>query len=107
MSPNLQKLLFGPQSNVDIPLQIKWFKGGKELETDKYPITHTDGVITIEIMNSMPADSGKYKCVATNSLGSDTTECVVICEGMYECIGEKVEKTSLKSNSMSYLQAPT
>ena len=88
-------------------LQIKWFKGGKELETDKYPITHTDGVITIEIMNSMPADSGKYKCVATNSLGSDTTECVVICEGMYECIGEKVEKTSLKSNSMSYLQAPT
>ena len=61
--------------------QIKWFKGGKELETDKYPITHTDGVITIEIMNSMPADSGKYKCVATNSLGSDTTECVVICEG--------------------------
>ncbi len=56
-------------------------KGGKELDSSKYPITHTDGVITIEIINSQPGDSGKYRCVATNDLGSDTTDCVVIVEG--------------------------
>ena len=60
---------------------IKWFKAGKELDSDKFPITHTDGVITIEIINCQPSDSGKYKCVATNSLGSDSTDCVVIVEG--------------------------
>eukprot|EP00088_Acartia_fossae_P029114 TRINITY_DN2992_c0_g1_i3.p1 TRINITY_DN2992_c0_g1~~TRINITY_DN2992_c0_g1_i3.p1 ORF type:complete len:1274 (+),score=352.65 TRINITY_DN2992_c0_g1_i3:337-3822(+) len=60
---------------------IKWFKSGKELDANAYPITHTDGVITIEIINCQPSDSGKYKCVATNSLGSDSTDCVVIVEG--------------------------
>ena len=61
--------------------QIKWLKAGKELDPAKYPITHTDGVITIEIINSQPGDSGKYRCVATNDRGSDTSECVVIVEG--------------------------
>jgi len=59
---------------------IKWLKGGKELDPTKYPITHTDGVITIEIINCQPGDSGKYRCVASNALGSDSTECVVIVE---------------------------
>ena len=56
-------------------------KGGKELDPAKFPITHTDGIITIEIINAQPADSGKYKVVATNELGSDASECVVIVEG--------------------------
>ena len=60
---------------------IKWYKAGKELDASKYPITHTDGVITIEIINCQPSDSGKYKCTATNSLGSDSTDCVIIVEG--------------------------
>ena len=51
------------------------------MDPDKYPITHTDGVITIEIINAQPADSGKYKVVATNTLGSDSSDCVVMVEG--------------------------
>ncbi len=83
---HIVKHIFNAQQyTTSINPQIKWLKGGKELEASKYPMTHTDGVITIEIMNSMPADSGKYRCVATNSLGSDTTECVVICEGKNFC----------------------
>ena len=62
-------------------IQIKWYKGSKELDPETYPITHTDGVITIEIINSQPGDSGKYKCVASNSLGSDSSDAVVIVEG--------------------------
>ena len=70
--------------------QIKWLKAGKELDPAKYPITHTDGVITIEIINSQPSDSGKYRCVATNDRGSDTSECVVIVEG--ESVSSLVSK---------------
>ena len=57
------------------------FQSGKPLDSSIYPITHTDGVITIEIINCQPSDSGKYRCTASNSLGSDSTDCVVIVEG--------------------------
>jgi hypothetical protein len=67
--------------------QIKWLKGGKELDPAKFPITHTDGIITIEIINAQPGDSGKYKVVATNEMGSDASECVVIVEGKHFCKG--------------------
>ena len=67
--------------NINLLFQIKWYKGSKELDAETYPITHTDGVITIEIINAQPGDSGKYKCVASNSLGSDSSDCVVIVEG--------------------------
>merc|ERR1719431_308128 len=76
---------------------IQWFKSGKPLDSDKFPITHTDGVITIEIINCQPSDSGKYKCVATNSLGSDTTDCVVIVEG-----NNMSEEQKMMSDSILY-----
>ena len=63
---------------------ITWTKSGKPLPSDLFPTTRTDSVITIKIINCQPSDSGKYKCVATNSLGSDTTDCVVIVEGEYK-----------------------
>lgn len=60
---------------------VKWFKGNKELTKSDYTMSHADGVVTIEIVNCKPGDSGKYKCVATNHLGTDETSCVVIVEG--------------------------
>lgn len=44
-------------------------------------MTHTDGVVTVEIVDCKPEDSGEYKCVATNKHGTDETACVVIVEG--------------------------
>jgi hypothetical protein len=45
-------------------------------------MTHSDGLVTMEIVDCKPEDSGKYRCVATNIHGSDETSCVVIVEGM-------------------------
>ncbi|ODM93780.1 Twitchin [Orchesella cincta] len=55
---------------------VKWYKGSRELGRNEYTMTHADG-----ILDCKPEDSGKYRCVATNALGSDETSCVVIVEG--------------------------
>ncbi|XP_059218729.1 twitchin isoform X21 [Stomoxys calcitrans] len=61
---------------------VKWYKDGRELSKYEYAMTHSDGVVTMEIIDCRPSDSGKYTCKATNCHGSDETECVVIVEGI-------------------------
>jgi len=48
----------------------------------EYNMTHADGLVTMEIVDCKPEDSGKYRCVAANMDGSDETSCIVIVEGM-------------------------
>lgn len=59
-------------------------------------MTHADGVVTMEIIDCKPEDSGKYRCVATNIHGKDETSCVVIVEGKF---GKKKE---IKKNDGKY-----
>ncbi|KAH8269759.1 hypothetical protein KR018_000421 [Drosophila ironensis] len=60
---------------------VKWYKEGRELSKYEYAMTHSDGVVTMEIIDCKPSDSGKYSCKASNCHGTDETECVVIVEG--------------------------
>lgn len=60
---------------------VKWYKDKRELSKYDYSMSHSDGVITMEIVGCRPSDSGKYTCVATNPHGQDETSCVVIVEG--------------------------
>jgi hypothetical protein len=62
---------------------VKWFKEKRELTKYEYNMTFADGLVTMEIVDCKPEDSGKYRCVATNIHGSDETSCVVIVEGMF------------------------
>lgn len=62
------------------PPTIKWYKEKKELSKYEYTMSHSDGVVSMEIVDCKPSDSGKYRCVATNKHGSDETSCVVIVE---------------------------
>lgn len=64
------------------PPSVRWFRDSRELSKHEYAMSHSDGVVTMEIIDCRPSDSGKYKCVATNCHGSDETSCVVIVEGM-------------------------
>ncbi|XP_050099300.1 twitchin isoform X8 [Anopheles aquasalis] len=58
----------------------KWYKNGRELSRYEYTMTHTDGVVTMEIIDTKVEDCGEYKCVAVNHLGKAETSCVVIVE---------------------------
>lgn len=60
---------------------VKWYKDRRELSKYEYSMTHSDGVVTLEIVDCKPNDSGKYSCIATNEHGTDETSCVVIVEG--------------------------
>ncbi len=62
---------------------VKWYKDKRELSKYEYSMTHSDGVVTMEIIDCKPSDSGKYSCIATNCHGTDETSCVVIVEGKY------------------------
>merc|ERR1719369_851141 len=60
--------------------EVKWYKDGRELNKNTFTQTFSDGVATLEVTNVSTADSGKYKCVANNSHGTDETSAVVIVE---------------------------
>lgn len=60
---------------------VKWYKDKRELSKYEYNMTHSDGVVTMEIVDCKPEDSGKYSCIATNCHGTDESSCVVIVEG--------------------------
>lgn len=68
------------------PPTVKWYKDREELSKYHYPMTHADGVVTMEIIDCKPEDSGKYRCVATNIHGKDETSCVVIVEGNLDLV---------------------
>lgn len=60
---------------------VKWFKDRRELSKHEYSMSQSDGVVSMEIIDCKPGDSGKYSCQATNAHGTDETSCVVIVEG--------------------------
>lgn len=86
---------------------VKWFKDKRELSKYEFSMSHADGVVTMEIVDCKPEDSGKYRCVATNKHGSDETGCVVIVEGT----GSTAEQTQianqiLHSGDRKYIEQP-
>lgn len=86
---------------------VKWFKDRRELSKYEYSITHSDGVVTLEIIDCKPEESGKYSCVATNRHGTDETSCVVIVEG--EVVSQEQAQLAhnfLYSGDRKYIESP-
>ncbi|CAG4977771.1 unnamed protein product [Colias eurytheme] len=53
---------------------LKWYKNGVPIDDkQKYKIKFADGLITMELLNAIPSDSGDYSCTVENEHGSVTT----------------------------------
>ncbi|XP_023937954.2 uncharacterized protein LOC112045836 isoform X2 [Bicyclus anynana] len=53
---------------------ISWYKNGKLLDNkQKCRTKYVDGLITLEILNVVPGDSGEYSCTVENENGSITS----------------------------------
>ncbi|XP_055385446.1 twitchin isoform X34 [Condylostylus longicornis] len=86
---------------------VKWYKENRELNKYEYSMTHSDGVVTMEIVDCKPSDSGKYRCVATNCHGTDETECVVIVEGEWVTPEQaQLAHKFLYSGDRKYIEQP-
>ncbi|XP_023314705.1 twitchin isoform X11 [Trichogramma pretiosum] len=86
---------------------VKWYKNSKELSRFDYTMTNADGVVTLEIVDCKPEDSGKYSCVATNCHGTDETNCVVIVEGSGETEEqEQLAHDFLHSGERRFIEKP-
>ncbi|ERL85176.1 hypothetical protein D910_02598 [Dendroctonus ponderosae] len=86
---------------------VKWYKDKRELSKYEYSMSHSDGVITMEIQGCRPSDSGKYTCIATNKHGQDETSCVVIVEGQTSTEEQtKIAERILYSGDRKYIENP-
>lgn len=57
------------------PNEVKWLKDGQPLEDDKKytsRLNQKTGLYELVIHDTVPSDSGEYRCVATNSKGHDS-----------------------------------
>ncbi|XP_050361303.1 titin-like isoform X2 [Nymphalis io] len=53
---------------------VTWYKNGKELDNKhKFRSKFVEGLITLEILNAIPSDSGEYSCNIENENGSITS----------------------------------
>uniref|UniRef100_A0A915Q578 non-specific serine/threonine protein kinase n=1 Tax=Setaria digitata TaxID=48799 RepID=A0A915Q578_9BILA len=86
------KLICNVQGNP-VP-KISWFKDGLPIDVDRTHLTYRSGVCTMELFSSRVDDAGTYRCEATNSLGTDYTECTITVQGRS---GETVPIKPLRS----------
>lgn len=86
---------------------VKWYKDRRELSKYEYSMSNADGVVTMEIVDCRPEDSGNYSCVATNCHGTDDTNCVVIVEGLTSTAEQaQIANKIMHSGDRKYIEQP-
>ena len=64
-----------------VPIKIKWYRGNKEILTDRRFVVTTD--LQVAISNARVEDSGWYSCVASNGGGQSINSFYLKVYGKY------------------------
>ncbi|KAE8629976.1 hypothetical protein XENTR_v10000649 [Xenopus tropicalis] len=86
--------------------EIRWFCEGKELSNspDIHISSDSNGLHTLVIAEAFEEDTGRYTCVASNCLGSDTSSAEIFVEGASSSDSES-ESFAFKSKQGAMPQA--
>ncbi|XP_018086428.1 palladin isoform X2 [Xenopus laevis] len=86
--------------------EIRWFCEGKELSNspDIHISSNSNGLHTLVIREAFEEDTGRYTCVASNTLGSDTSSAEIFVEGASSSDSES-ESFAFKSKQGAMPQA--
>ncbi|NXN07408.1 PALLD protein, partial [Indicator maculatus] len=85
---------------------VRWFCEGKELQNTPDIQIHSgsEGLHSLIIAEAFEDDTGRYTCLASNSVGSDSTSAEIFIEGASSTDSE-TESLSFKSKSGAMPQA--
>ncbi|KAM8939680.1 palladin [Pelodytes ibericus] len=86
--------------------EVRWFCEGRELRNspDIHISSENDGLHVLVIAEAFEDDTGRYTCVASNSLGSDTSSAELFVEGASSSDSE-AEGFAFKSKPAAMPQA--
>lgn len=66
-------------------LSVKWFKDGKQIERDSsHRILNNNNILSLEILNCVPNNSGEYKVIIANMTDEVQSTCIVTVYEVYK-----------------------
>lgn len=81
---------------------VQWFKDENCIDNNpSYQITYNNGEALLKVEHAVNTLNGRYTCVATNRLGSDSTASKVIVDGKYHV--KTMTFSIFLSNRMVYI----
>lgn len=91
----------------DPSLRFEWYVNGVELKLgSRFKVTHDFGFVTLDIMSTVPNDSGVYTCKAINNSGEAVSSISMKVKSKSNIIGEPLhpdawQKIQLKEAEMN------
>lgn len=88
---------------TDSNLKVEWYKNGRPITVGhRFRPIHDFGYVALDIVDLIAEDSGTYTCRAVNLIGSDETQCSLVCRSSGQIITQTQNESGLEQ--IQYLE---
>uniref|UniRef100_A0A1B0FY72 Ig-like domain-containing protein n=1 Tax=Phlebotomus papatasi TaxID=29031 RepID=A0A1B0FY72_PHLPP len=82
---------------TDPNLKVEWYKNGRPITVGhRFRPIHDFGYVALDIIDLIAEDSATYTCRAVNFVGSDETQCNLICRGSEQILTTSQNEAGLE-----------